>query len=222
MIRLGYACVNLTLGRRTRSLRLATLRAQGLSSLQHLVDENMDLLAEILHWNRAHEIHFFRISSDLIPLGSHAEVDLTHLTFARAQEIAELAQGMRLSKVFPALSCAVPVIYSGHGEAAELLNANRCGLTTAPEDAPALARAVKALADNPSLRNQLGSNGRLLVEHDYSWTRPVLSPNFSSGVPNMSATLSQTLAMDVHSGATMKRLPLRRPPAPPTSVNGSG
>lgn len=97
MIRLGYACVNLTLGRRTRSLRLATLRAQGLSSLQHLVDENMDLLAEILHWNRAHEIHFFRISSDLIPLGSHAEVDLTHLTFARAQEIAELAQGMRLS-----------------------------------------------------------------------------------------------------------------------------
>ena len=97
VIRLGYACVNLTLGRKTRSLRLATLRAQGLSYLQHLVDENMDLLAEILRWNRAHEICFFRISSDLIPLGSHAEVDLAHLTFARAQEIAELAQGMRLS-----------------------------------------------------------------------------------------------------------------------------
>jgi len=57
----------------------------------------MDLLAEILRWNRAHDILFFRISSDLIPLGSHAEVDLAQLTFARAQEIAELSQGMRLS-----------------------------------------------------------------------------------------------------------------------------
>lgn len=97
MIRLGYACVNLTLGRKTRSLRLSTLRAQGLPYLQCLVDENMDLLAEILRWNRAHDILFFRISSDLIPLGSHAEVDLAQLTLARAQEIAELSQGMRLS-----------------------------------------------------------------------------------------------------------------------------
>ncbi|HVU70752.1 MAG TPA: UV DNA damage repair endonuclease UvsE [Ktedonobacteraceae bacterium] len=97
MIRLGYACVNRTLGCTTRSLRLATLRAQGVSYWQRLVDENMDVLARILRWNREQHILVFRISSDLIPLGSHAEADLTRLTFARAQEIAELAQGMRLS-----------------------------------------------------------------------------------------------------------------------------
>jgi UV DNA damage endonuclease len=97
VIRLGYACVNLTLGRKTRSLRLATLHAQGLPYLQQLVDENLDLLAEILRWNRAHDILFFRISSDLIPLGSHVEVDLAQLRFPRAQEIADLAQEMRLS-----------------------------------------------------------------------------------------------------------------------------
>ena len=80
-----------------RSLRLATLRAQGLSYLQQLVDENLASLAEILRWNNAHQISFFRISSDIIPLGSHNEVDLSALHFARAQEIADLAQGTRLS-----------------------------------------------------------------------------------------------------------------------------
>jgi UV DNA damage endonuclease len=97
MIRLGYACVNMTLGQRVRSLRLVTLRAQGITYLQHLVEENLDLLAETLRWNRAHQILLFRLSSDLVPLGSHSEVDLAQLTFARAEEIAELAQGMRLS-----------------------------------------------------------------------------------------------------------------------------
>ena len=32
----------------------------------------------------------------------------------------EVAKGMRLSKIFPSLSCGVPVIYSGFGEAADL------------------------------------------------------------------------------------------------------
>jgi UV DNA damage endonuclease len=97
MIRLGYACVNLTLGRTTRSLRLATLRAQGMAYWQQLVDENMEMLADILRWNRQQHIQVFRISSDLVPLGSHAEVDLACLSFVRAREIAELAEGMRLS-----------------------------------------------------------------------------------------------------------------------------
>lgn len=97
MIRLGYACSNLTLGRTFRSLRLATLRERGMPYLQLLVDENLALLADILRWNRLQQIHFFRISSDLIPLGSHEEVDISQLTFAQAAEISALAQGMRLS-----------------------------------------------------------------------------------------------------------------------------
>src|SRR5206468_4414734 len=46
----------------------------------------------------------------------------------------EVAKGMRLSKIFPSLSCAVPVIYAGEGEAADLLRDNGCGVTVAPED----------------------------------------------------------------------------------------
>jgi UV DNA damage endonuclease len=97
VIRLGYACINMTLGRKMRSMRLSTLRLQGRQYLQQLVDENLDLVADILRWNRSHQIMVFRLSSDLVPLGSHEEVDLTALQFGRAQEIMELAYGMRLS-----------------------------------------------------------------------------------------------------------------------------
>lgn len=97
MIRLGYACINLTLGRRIKGLRLATLRTLGTAYLQQIVDENIDLLIETLRWNRAHQIMMYRLSSDLIPLGSHEEVDLSKLIFSRAAEAATLALGMRLS-----------------------------------------------------------------------------------------------------------------------------
>jgi UV DNA damage endonuclease len=80
-----------------KGMRLSTLRLQGMPYLQQLVNENLDLVADILRWNRSHQIMVFRLSSDLVPLGSHEEVDLTALQFERAQEIMELAQGMRLS-----------------------------------------------------------------------------------------------------------------------------
>jgi UV DNA damage endonuclease len=97
MIRLGYACLNLSLGRKLRSLRLSTLRERGFSYLQALVDENIALLIDVLRWNREQGIAMFRISSDLVPLGSHREVDLERITFVRAGEVAALARGMRLS-----------------------------------------------------------------------------------------------------------------------------
>ncbi len=96
-MRLGYACVNLTLGRPLRSLRLATLRSRGVPYLQDLVNANLTLLSDILRWNRAQDIALFRLSSDLVPLGSHGEVDLGTLDFALAAEVPALARGMRLS-----------------------------------------------------------------------------------------------------------------------------
>jgi len=80
-----------------RGMRLSTLRLQGSAYLQELVNENLDLVTEILRWNRSHQIMVFRLSSDLVPLGSHEEVDLTALQFGRAQKIMKIAHGMRLS-----------------------------------------------------------------------------------------------------------------------------
>jgi colanic acid biosynthesis glycosyl transferase WcaI len=82
----------------------------------------------------------------------------------------EVAKSMRLSKVFPSLSCQVPVIYSGLGESAELINCEGCGMTVKPEDPQLLADAIVTLASNPSMRREMGRAGRALIERDYSWS----------------------------------------------------
>jgi glycosyltransferase involved in cell wall biosynthesis len=82
----------------------------------------------------------------------------------------EVAKSMRPAKVFPSLSCEVPVVYAGEGEAAELLEANRCGVVVQPEDPVFLAQAIESLAADPARRNKMGRAGRVLVEREYSWS----------------------------------------------------
>lgn len=80
-------------------MRLATLRAGGLVALQEIVDHNLLLLTEILEWNRAQGIAMFRISSDLVPFGSHDAVDLAQVRFdpELLSRIADATAGVRLS-----------------------------------------------------------------------------------------------------------------------------
>lgn len=82
----------------------------------------------------------------------------------------DVSKGMRLSKIFPSLSCAVPVIYAGSGEGADLLDTHGCGITVPPEDPKRLAEAVVESVSNPTARNEMGENGRALVEREYSWS----------------------------------------------------
>jgi glycosyltransferase involved in cell wall biosynthesis len=101
----------------------------------------------------------------------------------------EVAKSMRLSKAFPSLSCAVPVIYAGVGEAAELLEAHKCGVVVAPEAPALLAQAIVRLASDPTRRHEMGWAGRALVEREYSWSTIVgrwlaeigISPTFMEG-----------------------------------------
>jgi glycosyltransferase involved in cell wall biosynthesis len=81
----------------------------------------------------------------------------------------EVARKMRLSKVFPALSCGVPVIFSGAGETPELLERYRAGVAVPPEDPATLARTIEALADDPTRREAMGRAGRELAETQFSW-----------------------------------------------------
>ena len=63
---LGYACLNTTLGTKSRTVRLANLRTEAVIPV---VAQNLDDVLAALRWNVAHGIRFFRISSDLIPFG---------------------------------------------------------------------------------------------------------------------------------------------------------
>jgi len=67
-MRLGYACVNTELPSAARTLRLANVTDE---RLRELIAANLDALEAILRWNVEHRIEVFRVTSDLIPFGSH-------------------------------------------------------------------------------------------------------------------------------------------------------
>lgn len=77
--------------------------------------------------------------------------------------------GARPSKMFPPLGCGKPIIYSGAGEAAELVQNCGCGLVAEPENSDALVAAIEYLADNADEVALMGHRGRLFVEQNYSW-----------------------------------------------------
>ena len=99
----------------------------------------------------------------------HELYSIAYLSIATLRRL-DVARYMRLSKIFPSLSCGVPVIYSGIGEAADLLERERCGLTVPPEQPEALAQAISRLVADPMLRDRMGAAGRALVEREYSWS----------------------------------------------------
>lgn len=75
---LGYACINMTLGKEGiltgRALRKATLELKGLGYASKLALQNALDLEKILQWNLANGIYFFRLGSDLFPWGNKVNV----------------------------------------------------------------------------------------------------------------------------------------------------
>jgi UV DNA damage endonuclease len=67
-MRLGYACVNTELPSSGRTVRLANATPERLCEV---IAGNLDALDAILRWNAEHGVLVFRLTSDLIPFGSH-------------------------------------------------------------------------------------------------------------------------------------------------------
>lgn len=157
----------------------------------HAIYHGLDTLVRAAHLLRQHDdLVFLMIGNGperdrMISLAK--ELQLTNMIFSQSPyeemdslysvsyaSIATLrnmdvAKGMRLSKIFPALSCGVPVIYAGHGEAADLLRKHECGIAVTPENPDLLASAIQQLALDQDTRDKLGRAGRQLVESEYSW-----------------------------------------------------
>lgn len=72
------------------------------------------------------------------------------------------------SKMFEIMACARPMVVGIEGQACSLLEQAQAGIAVRPEDAQAYAEAIRRLANNPSLREKLGENGRAFVvqHHD--------------------------------------------------------
>jgi len=75
-----------------------------------------------------------------------------------------LSEGALPTKMFEAMASARPVILCARGEAARLVEEQRCGIAVPPEDPGALARAICELQRDRDQAIRLGAAGRHFVD----------------------------------------------------------
>ncbi len=195
-LRVGYACVNTMLPSPARTLRLANVTT---ARLRELIGANLDALEAILHWNLEHGIRVFRLSSNLIPFGSHAanQLDWAAAFGSRLRELGALmtdasmsvsthpGQYTVLSSVQPHVVGAAVAELEYHDRLMTALGLDRSHKivlhigsgATGRDDA--LARFAAGFA-----RLSPGAAGRLVVENDERWpAADVLTVSRRLGVP---------------------------------------
>ena len=77
---LGYACINMSMGKKVttnRAMVKRTFQSKGLDYVSELALLNAKDIIKILEWNRLNGIKLFRLSSTIVPWGDH--LDLTQL-----------------------------------------------------------------------------------------------------------------------------------------------
>lgn len=82
---------------------------------------------------------------------------------------APLFEATRPVKVLSIMAMGKPVIYSGRGEGAELVEKANAGVVVPPEDDKALAQAIKRIVTDGGKADKYGENGRVFVCKNLSW-----------------------------------------------------
>ena len=78
---LGYACINTALTSQkpkistNRTMRKKTFQEKGLDYVSEIILQNVTDLLAILEWNAKHDIHFFRMSSEIFPWASEYDLE---------------------------------------------------------------------------------------------------------------------------------------------------
>lgn len=75
--RLGYCCVNLTLGVGFKTIQLTWSKAhpeEVEAKWRMVVRHNLDLLGKIVDWNISQGIWLYRVTGEIVPFGDHPEL----------------------------------------------------------------------------------------------------------------------------------------------------
>ena len=72
-------------------------------------------------------------------------------------------------KIFEAMACGLPVIANSEGYTGKFVRENRVGICVDEGNLSQIKEAVETLINDRRLREELGKNGRRLVEDFYNW-----------------------------------------------------
>ncbi|MBO4646320.1 MAG: glycosyltransferase family 4 protein [Bacteroidales bacterium] len=72
-------------------------------------------------------------------------------------------------KLFEYMAAGIPVICSDFPLWRDIVEGAHCGICVNPFDTDATARAIRQIADQPSLAAEMGANGRKAAVEKYSW-----------------------------------------------------
>jgi colanic acid biosynthesis glycosyl transferase WcaI len=158
----------------------------------HGLAYRLDLLIEVAHKLRESDIAIVLVGDGFT---KHALVELAagyqlsnvifvgpqpldmisrFFSLARASVIPladnELLDMVRPAKLFPSLASGVPIVYSGRGEGAKVVEAAKAGIVVEPGQLEPLVQAVKNMAGNDSLHSALSQNAREYSEAEASWS----------------------------------------------------
>jgi glycosyltransferase involved in cell wall biosynthesis len=106
------------------------------------------------------------LSKNIIELDSVSDEDLpTYYSMADVYTSSSLMEGFGIP-LAEAMSCQTPVVATNSGSTAEVVGPG--GFLVEPRDVESLAQRITYLLNNPSLRTELGQQGRKHVEDNFS------------------------------------------------------
>lgn len=73
-VRIGYACINLSLNKKYKTFRLKTIQDRDISKIEEVIHHNIILFGDIIHYNIKNNIYVYRLTSDVIPFATHIEM----------------------------------------------------------------------------------------------------------------------------------------------------
>ena len=68
------------------------------------------------------------------------------------------------------MAIGLPVVTSKFKLYSEIVDKNNCGICVNPENPYEIAKAIEFIMTHPKKANEMGQNGRKLIEKKYNWS----------------------------------------------------
>lgn len=148
---------------------LQILQREGLPiALQIVGPATKEHRRELEEYVRANELRDVTISGFLSPGRAFEEMQKCHVGLAVLAPLANYVESYP-TKIFEYMIAGLPVVSSNFPLYQRVVADTGVGLCVTPDDAPALADAVRWLYARPLEREKMGLRGQTVVKDDYNW-----------------------------------------------------